>query len=68
MLRVKQSSDIWYFSNGLFTEHTQALYKLKENELTIVDIRYLPQVIRYLRRNLKIDKVVLRWLGRNEHG
>lgn len=60
-LKIRQFPDTWYFSNGILTENTQALYKLRENELTIIEIRYLPQIIKYLQQKLEVSKISLRW-------
>ena len=59
-LKVEQCPNTWYFSNGVFTEHMQALYKPEKNELTIIGLRHLPQVIRYLQK-LGINELTLKW-------
>ncbi len=60
-LRIRKQPKTWYFLTGIFTEHTQALYDPKENKLTIVRLKYLPQVIKHLQRELGIKEVTLEW-------
>ena len=60
-LKVKQCANTWYFSSGILTEHTQALYELEKKELTIIGLGYLPQILRYLQQKLGVNEMLLKW-------
>lgn len=60
-MNIQKYKNAWYYSTGLFTEHTQAIYFPKEAQLTIINLKYLPKVLQHLQKELNINEITLKW-------
>ena len=60
-MKIKQYANAWYYSGGIFTERTHAIYRPSTQCLTIIDVKKLPQIINHLKQDLNISRVSIIW-------
>ena len=48
-MKIVERHEKIYFSHGLWNEITDGIFSLPNNELTIINDRFLPKIMKYLR-------------------
>ena len=62
-MRVNKGLDNIYFSHGIYIEHIDGIFNIPRKELTIINDRFMPYILKYLRTLYKEDlnTVTLNW-------
>ncbi len=54
-MKVDKGLDNIYFSHGWYIDHTDGIFNIPCKELTIINDRFLPLIIKYLRKFFSQD-------------
>lgn len=58
-IKLSKYSNRWYFSKGIYTEHTIALYFPDQNLLKVINLKHLSSVIKLLLQHIDKKQITL---------
>ena len=54
-MNIDKGLDNIYFSHGVFVDHMDGIFNISRKELTIINDKFLPRIIKYLRTLFQED-------------